>query len=783
MQVGQSIPHGELPGETDGQQHECVLNEPIHYPGIWTPEGAHDFLHHALPRLEFQLSAIFLITQFLHLLFRPFKFQRIVSEFLAGVILGPSCMGKISKFSEIVFPAEDEIFLDILSKVGYVFFMFLAGVHMDISTITRSGKKAWTIGLVSVAITMIVVTGFNSVLYNILHQYHVPAAKAIVGIQILTPFAVVASLLIDLKIVNSEIGRLALACTLISDLITSPFTAWMRFAYADMDKSVSVKTTTTSIIIILAAILVLRPLFMWIIKQTPEGQAVRGFYIVLVSLSVLLSAVVSDSIGLQYHFGPFIVGLTVPSGPPLGSTLAEKLETLISGLFAPLIISTCGLKFDILKVYDAEFLQIVWIIIFVFSVVKFISVILPALMCKLPIRDATVLSAIMSSQGIVELALCQNYFMNQAIDRETFASVTSSVLLVDIVTSLTIRLLYDYSRKYTGYQKRDIQDLASNSEFRILLCTHRQDDALAAIKLLHMSNPTRGSPIGVYALHLEKLVGKAAPVLINHELGQKSSSLGFRSTKVIDIFRFQGDLHPGFISVQCFTSVSLPQFMQEDICSLAFDKVTSILILPFHRKWNHQGRLIHDSKVIRTINCSVLDMAPCSVGILIDRKKMSNPSRVPSVLHRVAVLFLGGNDDREALAYGLRMAKSPGVHLSVVRLISREDVVEDEWEKVLDAESLRAFKLRSSQQDNVAFKEEMVNDESDTALLVHQVAEVFDLIMVGRRHRGDSPLLSGLIRWTELPELGPLGDMLAAADFQKPVSVLVVQQQMNKIKG
>ncbi|KAL3521271.1 hypothetical protein ACH5RR_019420 [Cinchona calisaya] len=354
---------------------------------------------------------------------------------------------------------------------------------------------------------------------------------------------------------------------------------------------------------------------------------------------------------------------------------------------------------------------------------------------------------------------------------------------MDIVTSCTIRSLYDYSRKYTGYQKRDIQHVASNAEFRILVCTHRQDDAVAAIKLLHMSSPSKESPIGVYALHLEELVGKAAPLLISHDLGQKSSSVGFRSTKVIDFFRHQGDLLPGFIRVQGYSSVSLPQFMQEDICSLAFDKLTSIVILPFHRKWNQQGKLIFDSKVVRTLNRSVLNTAPCSVGILIDRQKMCNSSHVPSVVNRVAVLFLGGNDDREALSYSLRMAKSPGVHVSVIRLIARDNIVEDDWETVLNSESLRELRLHVSKQDNVAFTEHIVNDASETALLVHQVAEVFDLIMVGRRHTEDSPLLSGLLEWTELPELGPLGDMLAAADLQKPVSVLVVQQQMNKMKG
>lgn len=369
----------------------------------------------------------------------------------------------------------------------------------------------------------------------------------------------------------------------------------------------------------------------------------------------------------------------------------------------------------------------------------------------------------------------------QTIDEETFASATISVLLTDIITTRLVRYLYDYSKKYTGYQRRDIQHLAPNAEFRVLACTHRHDDALSAIKLLEMSNPTKESPIGAYALHLVELVGQASPILINHDLGQRASVSGFRSTEIVDAFHTFKELHPGLITMQAFTAMSLPRFMHDDVCSLAFNKLADLIILPFHRKWNQQGKLMLDSSVTRAMNRQVLDLAPCSVGILIDRHKMRRSSHNSSVF-RVAVIFLGGDDDREALAYGLRMAASPGIHLSVIRLMARDDIEEDEWETVLNTESLKEIKFQSSVQANVVYREEMAKDGSQTALTVNQLAEVFDFIMVGRRHREDSTLLSGLMEWCEFQELGPLGDMLASMDAKKAVSVLVVQQQKNKTK-
>ena len=62
----------------------------------------------------------------------------------------------------------------------------------------------------------------------------------------------------------------------------------------------------------------------------------------------------------------------------------------------------------------------------------------------------------------------------------------------------------------------------------------------------------------------------------------------------------------------------------------------------------------------------VLENARCSVGILVDRG-FGGGTHVPAsnVSYSVTVLFFGGCDDREALAYGVRMAE----HLVSVYLL------------------------------------------------------------------------------------------------------------------
>lgn len=90
------------------------------------------------------------------------------------------------------------------------------------------------------------------------------------------------------------------------------------------------------------------------------------------------------------------------------------------------------------------------------------------------------------------------------------------------------------------------------------------------------------------------------------------------------------------MSVHCFEGVSLYATMHNDVCSLAID----LHHHPFPQaldKRDGGGDLS-----LRHLNKNVLDKAPCSVGVLIDRgnpQKFLTTLRVNKSLYRVAVLF------------------------------------------------------------------------------------------------------------------------------------------------
>ncbi|CAH9126639.1 unnamed protein product [Cuscuta epithymum] len=784
-------PKLQVPGMTKDRCEAQIL---LHSPGLWgdgSDTYQYFFFTYTLPRLLLQISVIFALTHSLYLLLKRFRLPRIVSEILAGIILGPTLLGKYRITEMFILRKEGEGYVDLLSKIGYIFFIFLSGVKMDPGMISRTGSKAWTIGAVAVVVPYTAFLSFSENIiqkYPQIHRYRWPAFGSILGIQSIYAFPVIAFLLVDLKIMNSELGRLALATGLITDLLSnliSTVISNIKMGTMAAMPVLSVHAFILTLALVCLFVLTVRPLSSAIIRRTPEGKPVDTVYIIVISFMVFCSSILTDNAGLNFQYGPFILGLAVPDGPPLGSTLVEKLDTVVSGLLAPLMVTYCGTKVNLVDMYDLQFVFYVWLTLLLCYAVKYLSIFSPAVACKVPVKDAASLAFILSTQGVVQLSFYLNNIINQTYDAETFSTLTVGVMITAAASHILVASLYDYTRTYTGYQKRDIQHISPNSELRMLVCGQRLDDVVAARKLLQLSSSSRESPLSVYSLFLVELVGRATPLLIDHQLGQRNSggaSSSSRSQKMVDVLRWleQQDV-TGTTSVQFFTTISLQKFMHHDICSLAFDKLAAMIVLPFHRKWNQQGKLVQENNSLRVMNNCVLDMAPCSVAILIDRHKMMTPTP-KSMTASVAVIFLGGADDREALAYGRRMSRSPAaVHLTVVRFVPWDpDAADTQWDAVLDAELLKETRLLGQHQDNVVYREERVKDGAETALTIHDMEEAFELILVGRRHRDDLPQLLGLSEWNDIPELGPIGDMLAASEITSPVSILVVQQQYTK---
>jgi Kef-type K+ transport system membrane component KefB len=324
-----------------------------------------------------------------------------------GIILGPSLLGRLRIFSIVLFSINSQEIIGMLSVLSYALFSFVTGVKMDIGMIKRTGRKAWITGvacmLLPLLINLLVQTKFRREWLKDEEVYMIPFLTVA---HCVTPFVVLACLLEDLKILNSELGRLGLSAALVSDILSISITIGGNLFKISQEQgsmlaAIDFGAVITYVIVIVFAI---RPAMFWVIRQTPEGRPVKDTYIHTIMLMVLGSGYLSHLFGQTLLFGPLILGLAVPDGPPLGSTIVKKFSCLISDVFLPLFVTTCGMRTNLsLIVFDNRFMALNGILIVSNFVAKVVACLVPFLYSKMPLNDALALALLLSCKGVIQL--------------------------------------------------------------------------------------------------------------------------------------------------------------------------------------------------------------------------------------------------------------------------------------------------------------------------------------------------------------------------------------------
>ncbi|KAJ4719121.1 Cation/H(+) antiporter like [Melia azedarach] len=355
--------------------------------------------------------------------------------------------------------------------------------------------------------------------------------------------------------------------------------------------------------------------------------------------------------------------------------------------------------------------------------------------------------------------------------------VTNMVFITGIATAI-VGYIYDPSRRYKLDARRTIIR-SKQSNLRILVCINSNENVSPIISLLEVSNPSRNTPLTAFVLQLRELKGSVTAFLKPHH--QRTDSLLSSSRHIINAFNKFQRCYLGNVVVQHFTTIAPYESMDDDICTLAFDKSAAIIIIPFHKQWAVSIGTVEESDLsIRALNDTVLSNAPCSVGVLVHRGQIKGikPKFSGQLLYHIALLFIGGADDREALAYSRRIAEHPNIRLTIVWFKTHDSNILAEDVIGLDNEVINELKA-SVVGKKIIFKEEVVKNGLGTIEVIQSLKNNHDLFIVGKHHEPDSQVIWGLSEWIEYPELGIVGDTLVNSNDK--FSVLVVQEQPEEI--
>ncbi|XP_058111294.1 cation/H(+) antiporter 15-like [Magnolia sinica] len=744
--------------------------------GIWLGQNP---LHFGLPLLLFQISLISIITWTMHYLLKPFRQPRIISSIMGGIILGPSILGRSKSFRKMFFPRESQMLVETAGLLGVTFFLFIVGVKMDPTIIKKSGKQSVLLAISNVFFPAILLS-FLTLTFN---EHIIPAGLSINHVMKLsimtsmTSFPVIAVALTELGMLNSDVGHLLMSSVIIGEIFAVSFvSATLAANIAAENQMYAIGMVLSMIVLIVFIICVFRPISLWIIKQTPENQPVAKTHIFIIIIGILVTAFIGETIGQHSLFGPFILGLVIPVGPPLGSAMVERIESVALEILMPLYFVSTGLKVNVYAIHDWKAMLFLEGIVIIGCLAKIAASTLLSVYINIPKQDALVFGLFMCSKGIMEVVILNIWKNDKSIDNQEYISMIVSILMVTSICTPLVTAIYKPTMRYIAYSWRTVQhSVEGNLGPCLLTCVHDEDNVPPIINLLQMSNISRFNPLAVHVLHLVNMVGRASPLLMPY----KPTKYPTGTNRIMNAFQQYERNYRGHVWLQPFIAIAPHETMHNDICSLAHTKHVSLVIMPFHKQPAVDGRMMlgGSGQSIKIINRNVLEEAPCSVGILVNCRALGGIRQPRQHWFHLAVLFLGGRDDRETLAYAAWMASNPSVSIYVTRCVPLDWKLYDSIEKKLDDEMVAKFKMWVMGNNRVSYREEEVADGVGTVAVIRSMGDMYDLFMVGWGLETETVLTRGLRDWNDDCELGIVGDFLASTDYSGAAAVLVLRQQ------
>lgn len=386
------------------------------------------------------LAIILLGTKLLGMLTRKAHMPQVVGSLLAGLLLGPACLGII----------HDTDFLDQVSEIGVIVLMFMAGLETDIHELKRSGKSSFFIALLGVAVPLL--GGYGAALFCGVGSTELSTGlflqRIFIGV-ILTATSVSISVetLKEMGKVSSKAGTAILGAALIDDilgiialtLITSMADPNTHLAF------VLLKILGFFLFAILAGIL-FRKIFVSWIQHYPKPN--RRFVITSFVFCLVMAYCAEDFFGVADITGAYVAGL-VTSLSTKRDIIYHEFDTVSYMLVAPVFFASIGLKV-VLTSMSSAILVFTAVLLAVAILTKILGCGLGAKLCGYSKRESIQIGVGMISRGEVALIVANKGASLGLISDSLYAPIVVIVVVTTVVTPILLKLAFQPKKTKTN---------------------------------------------------------------------------------------------------------------------------------------------------------------------------------------------------------------------------------------------------------------------------------------------------------------------------------------------
>jgi Kef-type K+ transport system membrane component KefB/nucleotide-binding universal stress UspA family protein len=606
----------------------------------------------------------------MRLAFLRIKQPLVIGEIVAGITLGPSLFGWVApNLAATLFPPETVPFLNVLSQVGLIFFMFLIGLELDLKYLRGKKNVAIFTAAMSALVAFALATLLALLLYPLLSHGNVSFiafALFLASATSITAFPVLVRIIADKNFQPTYLGTLALTSAAVNDLIAWCLLA-LGIAIAREGSIGTWHTIIASLLYIGFMMTVGRSFLKRLVIYYRRTKHLNQLVLALIYMGVVASALITELIGIHLIFGAFLLGTIMPKNAGLVREIVRKTEDLVLRFLLPVFFAYSGLRTEIGLVNRPELWLLCGLVLFVAIAGKYLGTYVAARFSGIEKREASALGWLMNTRGLTELIVLN---IGLSLGVITPLLFTMLVIVALVTTFMTSPLLeWIYAKGLIGLHVVEKEDEPEASReiiatvdsydqiYRILVpvanpSTQKGLVQLAVAIALNYQQPTAVHPLSLIELS-EDYAFESTPVETNRLIEERRQQL----EELIDT------LEPPSTRSYVHPIIRISSNVAQETAEIAELEPADLILVGWHRPAFSNNRL--GGRVGQILTTATVDVA-----VFIDRGKER--------LENLLVPYSANIHDDLALILALRLLINRDTCLLKILQVVSENRVKNE---------------------------------------------------------------------------------------------------------
>ncbi|NWF58707.1 MAG: cation:proton antiporter [Fischerella sp.] len=608
------------------------------------------------------------LSRLVGLAFRWINQPLVIGEIVAGIMLGPSLFGLVTPgLAATLFPPETVPFLNVLSQVGLIFFMFLIGLELNPKYLSGNLEIAVLTSHVSILVPFSLGTLLAVLLYPLLSNASVSftAFALFLGAAMsITAFPVLARIITENNLQGTRLGTLALTCAAVDDV-----TAWCLLAVAiAVARTGSIASAFPTIVESLVYIGVMVTLGRNFLSRLAiyyrRTKRLNQLVMALIYIGVVASALITEFIGIHLIFGAFLLGAIMPKNAGLVRELAIKTEDFVLIFLLPVFFAYSGLRTQIGLLNSPQVWLLCALVLAVAIAGKYVGTYVAARVSGIEKREASALGWLMNTRGLTELIV-----LNIGLELGVISPLlfTMLVIMALVTTFMTSPLLeWTYPKKLirldvveaepeaeTGTETVVVSEI-TDRPYRVLVPVANPDTQKGLVQLavaiaINYQQPAIVNPLSLIELQ-EDYAYESTPVEANRLIQERHQQLEELIQR----------LEPSAARSYVHPIVRISNNVARETAQIAALEQADLILVGWHRPAFSNNRL--GGRVGQILTTATVDVA-----VFIDRGE----GRLESLL----VPYSANIHDDLALILALRLLVNRDTcHLQVLQVLSENQI-------------------------------------------------------------------------------------------------------------